>query len=45
VRGTWSKPTRSAVTQYFDLQGRPIPLTPGPTWVALPSPGDVVKLG
>ncbi len=45
VRGTWSKPKAAAVTQYFDLKNRPISLTPGTTWVALPSPGDAVKLG
>ncbi|HEX2065106.1 MAG TPA: DUF3048 C-terminal domain-containing protein, partial [Acidimicrobiales bacterium] len=40
VRGRWRKPTAEAVTQYVDAAGAPIPLTPGQTWVELPSPGQ-----
>jgi len=40
VEGRWQKPTLDAVTSYVDLDGNPIGLTPGRTWVALASPGD-----
>jgi hypothetical protein len=40
VRGRWRKPTAQAVTQYVDGAGAPVPLTPGQTWVELPSPGQ-----
>jgi hypothetical protein len=39
VQGTWSKPTLTDVTTYKDVDGNPIGLTPGRTWVALPMPG------
>jgi hypothetical protein len=35
VRGKWRKPTAAAVTAYDDLDGRPIRLAPGRTWVML----------
>ncbi|MES4792166.1 MAG: hypothetical protein C4321_03575 [Chloroflexota bacterium] len=35
VRGRWRKPTAASVTDYEDLDGRPIRLTPGRTWVML----------
>ncbi|MGH9005269.1 MAG: DUF3048 domain-containing protein, partial [Acidimicrobiia bacterium] len=34
----WVKPAIEAPTQYLDGNGKPIPLTPGRTWVALPEP-------
>jgi hypothetical protein len=40
VRGQWSRPTPEAVTTLTDAAGRPIRLTPGRTWVELPSPGQ-----
>jgi Protein of unknown function (DUF3048) N-terminal domain/Protein of unknown function (DUF3048) C-terminal domain len=40
----WVKPALEAPTQYFDLAGAPIRLTPGRTWVALPEPGTTVFL-
>jgi hypothetical protein len=39
IEGTWSKPTLQDVTSYKDVDGNPITLTPGRTWVALPNPG------
>jgi len=44
VPGRWRKTALEAVTEYLDVDGNPIPLTPGRTWVALPSPGGVTKL-
>jgi hypothetical protein len=40
VQGHWSKPTLQDVTTYTDASGNPIGLTPGRTWVALPTPGN-----
>ncbi len=40
----WVKPSLEAPTQYLDLAGAPIRLTPGRTWVALPEPGTTVFL-
>ena len=39
IKGTWSKPSNSAVTTYTDAAGQPFPLTPGQTWVELPPVG------
>ncbi|MDQ2648293.1 MAG: DUF3048 domain-containing protein [Actinomycetota bacterium] len=39
VKGRWHKPTLESVTTYLDVDGAPIPLTPGRTWVQLPQPG------
>jgi hypothetical protein len=39
IAAHWSKPSLSEVTKYTDVDGNPIGLTPGRTWVALPSPG------
>jgi hypothetical protein len=39
VRGRWSKPSTSSVTQYTDASGAPVSLTPGPTWISLARPG------
>jgi hypothetical protein len=44
VRGRWSKPSLDAVTAYTDVDGNPILLTPGQTWVALPAPGGASVL-
>lgn len=44
VMGRWQKPTIEAVTTYTDVDGNPITLTPGRTWVALPPPGGPVRL-
>lgn len=35
VRGRWRKPSVASVTDYEDLDGRPIRLAPGRTWVML----------
>ena len=35
----WIKPNARTHARYVDLQGHPIALTPGRTWVALPEPG------
>ena len=39
VEGHWYKPTLDAVPTYLDVDGNPIGLTPGRTWVALAPPG------
>lgn len=44
VKGKWSKPAADAVTAYTDAAGKPIPLTPGTTWVELPPPGSATAL-
>jgi hypothetical protein len=44
VQGTWHKPALDVVTTYVDVEGQPIYLTPGRTWVALPSPGGATRL-
>lgn len=44
VQGRWRKVALEAVTEYLDVDGNPIPLTPGRTWVALPSPGGATRL-
>lgn len=40
VKGTWAKPSSSAITTYADAAGRPLRLTPGRTWVELNPPGQ-----
>jgi hypothetical protein len=35
VKGTWSKPSNTAVTTYTDTTGAPFQLAPGQTWVEL----------
>jgi hypothetical protein len=40
----WHKPTIDAITTYTDVDGAPIGLTPGRTWVALPPPGGAERL-
>ncbi|MFZ6002798.1 MAG: DUF3048 domain-containing protein [Actinomycetota bacterium] len=44
VVGRWHKPSLEAVTTYTDVDGNPIGLTPGRTWVALPPPGGATRL-
>lgn len=44
VVGRWHKPALDAVTTYTDVDGNPIGLTPGRTWVALPPPGGATRL-
>lgn len=44
VQGTWHKPALDTVTTYVDVDGNPILLTPGRTWVALPSPGGATRI-
>ena len=44
VAARWSKPSLEAVTTYTDVDGNPVRLTPGRTWVALPPPGGATKL-
>lgn len=40
VVGRWEQPSMTAPTRWLDADGDPIRLTPGRTWVLLPSPGD-----
>jgi hypothetical protein len=44
VQGRWRKPSLEANTVYTDMDGNPILLTPGRTWVVLPSPGGATRL-
>lgn len=44
VVGRWRKTSLTAVTTYTDVDGNPIGLTPGRTWVALPPPGGATRL-
>lgn len=44
VRGRWRKAGRDARMDIVDGGGKPIPLTPGQTWMELPRPGDA-RLG
>jgi hypothetical protein len=37
--GTWSKPGRATVTNFFDAANQPMNFTPGPTWVVLAPAG------
>jgi hypothetical protein len=39
VEGKWSKPALDVVTSYTDVDGNPIGLSPGRTWIALAPPG------
>ncbi len=43
VQGRWSKPALDGVTTYTDVDGNPIGLTPGRTWVALPQAGGATR--
>jgi hypothetical protein len=44
IEGRWHKPSLDGVTTYTDVDGNPILLTPGRTWVALPPPGGATRL-
>lgn len=44
VVGRWRKSALTAVTTYTDVDGNPIGLTPGRTWIALPPPGGATRL-
>jgi hypothetical protein len=44
VVGRWHKPALEAVTTYTDIDGNPIGLTPGKTWVAVAPPGEGARL-
>jgi hypothetical protein len=44
VYARWVKPSLDAPTQYLDGNNKPIPLTPGRTWVALAEEGTTVFL-
>lgn len=44
VVGRWHKPALDAVTTYTDVDGNPIGLTPGRTWVALAPPGEASRI-
>lgn len=41
--GTWAKRSTAGVTNYFDKNGSPMELNPGPTWVVLAPRGTQVK--
>ncbi len=45
IRGRWQRGAASEVTRYLDADGRPVSLTPGRTWIALPRPGSATVLG
>jgi hypothetical protein len=36
VTGTWNRPDKATKMTFVDAAGKPITLTPGPTWVELP---------
>lgn len=40
----WSKPSATSVTTYTDSAGRPIRLTPGRTWISLPSTAAAITV-
>jgi hypothetical protein len=44
VPARWQKPAIDAVTTYTDVDGNPIGLTPGKTWVAIAPPGEGTRL-
>jgi hypothetical protein len=44
VVGRWHKPSLEAVATYTDVDGAPISLTPGRTWVSLAPPGSATRL-
>jgi hypothetical protein len=39
IKGTWSKPTPTAITTFVDSGGQPFKLSPGHTWIELAPPG------
>ncbi|MBK5222989.1 MAG: DUF3048 domain-containing protein [Acidimicrobiia bacterium] len=40
VVGRWEQESLTSPTRWLDADGAPIPLTPGRTWIVMPSPGD-----
>lgn len=44
VQARWHKPSLEAVITYTDVDGNPVGLTPGRTWVALAEPGNASRL-
>ena len=44
IQARWSKPTLDAITAYTDVDGNPVGLTPGRTWVALPQAGGASRV-
>lgn len=40
IKGTWERTSPDALTSYTGADGKPIGLTPGPTWVAIAPPGS-----
>jgi hypothetical protein len=45
VKGKWAKPGITAPTTYSDAGGKPMALTPGNTWVELPTTGSATVSG
>lgn len=45
ARGTWTKPSAAEPTVYTAVDGSPLVLPPGQTWVHLVSPGSPVGVG
>lgn len=43
IEARWRKPSLESVTTYTDVDGNPVLLTPGRTWVALPPPGGAAR--
>ena len=43
VQAHWSKASLDAITTYTDVDGNPVGLTPGRTWVALPTAGGAAR--
>jgi hypothetical protein len=44
VKGTWSRPDKSAPARFLDAAGNDIKLTPGQTWVELPEPSYAITV-
>ncbi len=45
IEGTWSRPTANDKPELLDVDGEPILLTPGRTWVLYPEDGQVTVPG
>lgn len=43
VAARWEKTANDSPTTYTDVDGNPVGLTPGRTWVALPQPGGATR--
>jgi hypothetical protein len=44
VQAHWKMTSLESPTTYTDVDGNPVLLTPGRTWVALPAPGGASRL-